>query len=273
MKGLKFTILHHGYIENDIAWNVALPHPGSVDDKNPRAEWVRVPSFSVLVMHPDVGYILYDTGSTPGDEKDRRPAEARRLLPIIATESDFLDAQLANLGLTPKDINTVVISHMHSDHGGGLKFFSHTAAGQNIIVGKRDFEFGLVETHRSCTEINLAYLRPNFDFEGLSYKLIEEDMELGPGVELIMLEGHAPSIIGLILHLESGVFIFPSDAVYTAMNYGPPMRLPGYIYDSLGFARSVNRLYSLQKTLGARMIFPHDPVQYTELKRAPFYYE
>jgi glyoxylase-like metal-dependent hydrolase (beta-lactamase superfamily II) len=273
MKGLKFAILHHGYIENDLAWNVALPHPGSVEEKNPPAEWVRVPTFSVLVWHPKSGYLLYDSGSCPGDEKERRPAEARRLLPYYAEESDFLDAQLAKLGIGPKDLKTVIISHMHSDHSGGLKFLANTEAGDNVIVGKKDFEFGLVETHRSCKQLNLAYLRENFDFGGLSYNLIEEDMELVPGVDLIMLEGHAPSIVGLVLHLESGVFIFPSDAVYTAMNYGPPMRFPGFIYDTLGFERSIKKLYALQKALVAKVIFPHDPVQYAELKRAPYFYE
>ncbi len=273
MKGLQFAILPHGFIENDLAWNVALPHPGSVDDRHPAAEWVRVPSFSVLVRHPQAGYILYDTGSCPGDEKDRRPAEGRRLLPICAERSDYLDVQLRNLGLGPGDIATVVVSHLHSDHGGGLTFFSHTEAGRNVIVGRKDFEYGLVETHRSCTEVNLAYLRENFEFPGLSYTLIEEDMELVPGVELIMLEGHAPSIVGLVLHLESGAWIFPSDAVYMALNYGPPMRPPGYIYDTLGFTRSVKKLYGLQKALGAKVIFPHDPVQYAELTPAPFFYE
>ena len=27
MKGLKYTILPHGFIENDLAWNVAMPIP------------------------------------------------------------------------------------------------------------------------------------------------------------------------------------------------------------------------------------------------------
>ncbi len=273
MKDLAFTILPHGSIENDLAWNIAVPHPGSVDDKNPRAEWVRVPSFSVLIRHPTAGYILYDTGSTPGDEKDRRPLDARRMLPVCAERDDYLDVQLSRLGLAPKDIDLVVVSHMHSDHGGGLAFFSDTKAGKNVYVPRKDFEHGLVQTHRSCEERDLAYIRENFEFPGLSYTLIDEEMEIAPGIDLILLEGHVPSIIGLILHMESGVYILPSDAVYSQRNYGPPIRFPGIIYDTLGFARSIKRLHRLQKDLNARIIFPHDPQQYAELKRAPYFYE
>lgn len=273
MKNLAFTLLPHGYIENDRAWNVAVPHPASVDDRKPAAEWVRVPSFSVLIRHPSAGYILYDTGSTPGDELDRRPAEARRLLPVCAQRNDYLDAQLERLGLTPKDIELVIVSHMHSDHGGGLTFFSGTKAGRNIYVPKKDFERGLVETHRSCGEFDLAYIKENFEFPGLSYNLVDEEMELAPGIELIILEGHVPAILGLILHMNSGVYIFPSDAVYSSANYGPPMRFPGIIYDTLGFERSIKRLHKLQRGLHATIIFPHDPEQYASLKQAPFFYE
>ena len=83
MKSVRFAILHHGYIEGDQAWSLALPVTGDINEKHPTTKWVRNPSFSVLIDHPDVGYILYDTGSTPGDEKERRPADARRLLPHI----------------------------------------------------------------------------------------------------------------------------------------------------------------------------------------------
>src|SRR5690554_2883534 len=113
MQDISYTILHHGFIENDDAWNFAVEKPGSIHEKHPQARWIRVPSFSVLFKHPDAGYILYDTGSSPGDEKDRRPKEISDYFPLHAQAEDFLDARLSSVGLKPDDVSMVIISHMH----------------------------------------------------------------------------------------------------------------------------------------------------------------
>lgn len=272
---IKFAILSHGRIENDLAWNVAVPFPASKNNKQPKAEWISVPSFSVLFQHPDIGYVLYDTGSCPGDEADRRPKDAQEFFPFYAKREEFLDRRLEALGLTPNDISIVVVSHMHWDHSGGLSFFANTRAGQNIYVHKKDFMYGLEETHRDC-DVPIAgggYFRKNFEFEGLKYNLVEDDQNLAEGLHLVTLEGHTPGILGLVAELESQTYIFPSDAVYTSKNYGPPAVFPGIIYDTLGFQRSVTKLNLLEKKYDAKLIFPHDPEQFAQLKQAPYFYE
>lgn len=274
MGKLRFTILAHGFIENDLAWNIAVPRPGSVEEPNPRAEWVRVPSFSVLIEHPDIGYVLYDTGSCPGDELDRRPEIIRKLFPFYAKREEFLDERLASLHMKPEDISVIVISHMHWDHAGGLKFFANTKAGSNIFVNKKDYVYGITETHRSPETFGGGgYLKDNFEFAGLSFNFIEEDQPLAQGLDIITLEGHTPGLLGLVVQLDSGTYIFPSDAVYMSRNYGPPMQLPGIVYDTLGFERSIKKLYLLQKKYNAKMIFPHDPEQFARLRLAPYFYE
>ncbi|WHH58180.1 N-acyl homoserine lactonase family protein [Petroclostridium sp. X23] len=273
MSGIKFTILSHGYIENDYAWNVAVPKPGSLEDKHPMAEWIRVPCFSVLIKHPEQGYILYDTGSCPGDEKDRRPKELQKLFPYYAKREEFLDARLAELGLKPDDISTIVLSHMHWDHSGGLGFFSNTKAGRNILVSRKDYEYGITETH--CSTVPFAgggYFKGNFEFEGLAFNFIDEDQSLASGIDIITLGGHTPELLGLVLHLDEGTVIFPSDAVYMSKNYGPPATRPGIVYDTLGFDKSIRKLYSLQKKYNAKIIFPHDSEQFSTLKQAPYFY-
>jgi N-acyl homoserine lactone hydrolase len=274
MEGIKFTILHHGFIENDLAWNIAVPRPGSLSDKNPKAEWIRVPTFSVLIKHPSIGYILYDTGSCPGDELNRRPKDVQNGFPYFANRDDFLDRRLEALNIKPEDISMIVISHMHWDHSGGLKFFSNTKAGQNILVHKKDYMYGLTETHRSSATFGGGgYFKDNFEFDGLNFNFIEEDQNLAPGIDIIALEGHTPGILGLIVHLENETYIFTSDAVYMDKNYGPPVIVPGIIYDTLGFNRSVTKLNILQRKYNAKLIFPHDPLQYLYLKKAPYFYK
>lgn len=272
---LSFTILPHGRIENDLAWNVAVPFPASIDNKEPRTEWVSVPTFSVLIKHSELGYVLYDTGSCPGDEAGRLPEYPQKYFPLFAARDEFLDKRLESLGLTPQDISTVIVSHMHWDHSGGLTFFKKTKSGGHIYVHKNDFTYGLMVTHQSASEVFAGggYFKQNFEFEGLTYNTMEEDDTLAEGLEIITLEGHTPGILGLVVHLDSGVYIFPSDAVYTATNYGPPEIPPAIIYDTLGFRRSVGKLRKLEKKYNATLIFPHDPKQFETLKCCPYFYE
>lgn len=272
---IKFTLLSHGFIENDIAWNISIPHPGEIKNKNPRAEWVRVPVFSILIYHSEIGYILYDTGPCPGDDTSRRPDLQNKLIYLDVKREELLDARLSSLNIRLEDIAMIVISHMHWDHSGGLQFFKNTKAGQNILVHKNDFSYGLTETHRSFDKpfAGGGYLKANFEFEGLSYKLIEEDQKIAKGVDLITLEGHTPGLLGLLLHLKSGSYLFPSDTVYMEKNYGPPSILPGIIYDSLGFERSIKKLNRLQDEYHAKIIFPHDYKQFCSLQKAPYFFE
>lgn len=272
-KSIEFTVIPLGYLENDMIWNFAPNIHGTIMDKNPKAQWWRVPVLAILIKHPDAGYILFDTGTAQGDDNElRRPEESRFPFPLFVTQEDLLFHQLKKLGLSPNDISTIVISHMHWDHCGGLEIFSDTQAGQNVYAPMHDFAHGLVLTHRRPEFFDDSYNRLNFEVPGITYNLIEDDQELAPGIEMVMLGGHTPGVIGLVVHTETGTWIFPSDSVYTRRNYGPPIIRPGILYDSLGFDKSIQKLYRLEKKYNARFIFPHDPVSLAELKLAPYFY-
>lgn len=273
---LRFAILHNGYIENDIAWNLSIPHSGDIYNKTPSAQWARFPFFSVLIDHPTLGYILYDTGCAPGDEKERFPKRSREMFPTYIQPEDFVDARLNSIGLSVNDISMIILSHMHFDHAGGLYFFQNTRAGKHIIVSRKDFAHGLVESHRRSQPPSFPYFKPNFEYDGLEFHFVDEDTKLAPDLELIALEGHAPTVLGLLLRMESGVYILPSDAVQLEANFGPPPAPPhplGQLYDSLGYYRTVDKLAKLQWTERATIIYPHDPEAYKKLKKAPEFYE
>ncbi|MEM1057228.1 MAG: N-acyl homoserine lactonase family protein [Bacteroidota bacterium] len=87
-----------------------------------------------LLEHPD-GPILVDTGETP------RVAEPgyfacdpgtqfvyERLLAFDVPVPAGLAAQLNALGLPPEEIRAVVLTHLHSDHAGGLGDVAHARA-------------------------------------------------------------------------------------------------------------------------------------------------
>ncbi|WP_446897656.1 N-acyl homoserine lactonase family protein [Clostridium sp. LBM24168] len=276
MKGIKYTILNHGTIENDMAWNTAMPVTGTVDNKYPKGKWLIAPSYSVLIEHPSEGLILYDTGSYLGDEgKGERKGEGfDQLFHQEIERNQFLDKQLELLSYTVEDINVVLLSHMHWDHSGGLGFFTKKSTPQRVVTGREDFQNGLVEVFKTeRPTLGCPYFKKNYMFGNLEFELIEKDIEFCEGIDLILLPGHTPGVMGLILHTSNGVVIFPSDSCVCALNFGPPVRMPGILYDSIGYRKSVEKLRCLQKDNKAKIIYPHDIDQFNSLKHAPYFYE
>jgi glyoxylase-like metal-dependent hydrolase (beta-lactamase superfamily II) len=47
----------------------------------------------------------------------------RRSLRFAITEDDEIDRQLGRIGLSPEDVRWVVLTHLHTDHAGGLRHF------------------------------------------------------------------------------------------------------------------------------------------------------
>jgi glyoxylase-like metal-dependent hydrolase (beta-lactamase superfamily II) len=73
-------------------------------------------------------------------------------------------------------------------------------------------------------------------------------------------------MLGLLIELEkTGNVILSSDAIYTKDNVGPPIRLPGIMYDSLGYASTVKFLTDLAKKRSAQIWYGHDRVQFAGL--------
>lgn len=276
MKGLEFSIIRYGYIRNDLAWNVSMPHPASLRDPEPKAVFGRFPCSVILIKHPQEGYILYDTGEYPSDRPGDvpRPEYWQEYFPMEMERDDYIDRRLAKEGIGLDDISAIIISHMHCDHANGLKFFSGTKAGENVYVSRKDFQQGCIMGLANDDEAHTtsAYWRSIMTIPKISYHFIEEDTELFPGVHLLMLEGHTPGVLGMLLELESGYYLFPNDACGSSMNYGPPAKQPGIIYDSLGFERCMRKLYEIRKKYDAKLIFSHDFQQDQNYLHFPEFY-
>ena len=271
MKGLEFSIIHYGYICNDLAWNVALPHYMTKSDREKYGEFCEFPGICILIKHPTEGYILYDVGDCDGV----RPAFHEEAFPLKMRPEDRLDRQLERHGISVNDISSIIISHMHFDNANGLKFFSGTKAGQNVYAPRADFLQACEVCMTNDDEANTtaAYWRSTLMIPGLKYTLLDEDVELFPGVHLYTLEGHTACVMGMLLELESGNYLFPSDACGSQLNYGPPALQPGIIYDSLGFGRCIRKLNRIQKQYDAKLIFSHDRDQNRTTEKFPVFYK
>ena len=79
-----------------------------------------------LIKHRVHGHILYDTGyGTALNRRYWKYQIYRAVNPTFVCTEDTIAAQLAAAGMASDDIGTVIVSHLHPDHIGGLKSFPH----------------------------------------------------------------------------------------------------------------------------------------------------
>lgn len=83
-----------------------------------------LPIYVFLISHPD-GHILFDTGLSPHCND---PGYSPWWMPTFGLTSSMsinsnegVAMQLKNMGIEPKDLMAVVLSHLHHDHAGGLE--------------------------------------------------------------------------------------------------------------------------------------------------------
>lgn len=98
-----------------------------------------LPIYAWVIEHPE-GLIVIDTGETaralePGYFPGWHPFYRYGVREAVRVE-DEIGLQLAALGFTSRDIRWVVLTHMHTDHAGGLWHFP----GVEILVTRQEYQ-------------------------------------------------------------------------------------------------------------------------------------
>lgn len=267
MKGLKAYIISTGTLTNDI--NLWKGQSVLATRQNPdqKCEWVTVPTSAILIDHPTEGYILYDLGLPPDAEDQWTEAQCSTSL-YNHEEGETLVDGLAKIGVTPEDINKVILSHLHNDHIGNIELFKHAEFW--VSRDEAEYAFTLVNGD-SDPSTHGFYLKKDVMMPVKVRHYVDEDTELFPGVDIMMLPGHSPGVMALVLHLESGVVIAPSDACNSEQHYNGGM--PGPHYDSIAYWQSIKKLHDFCEENDATIWFSHDPDRFKEMKLIPEYYE
>jgi len=98
-----------------------------------------LPIYAWLIEHPE-GLILVDTGetartATPGYLPRWHPYH-RLAVRFDVRPEDEIGPQLTAMGVRPNDVRWVVLTHLHTDHAGGLHHFPEST----ILVRRTEYE-------------------------------------------------------------------------------------------------------------------------------------
>lgn len=145
--------------------------------------------------------------------------------------------RLAEIGLGPRDIDIVVVSHTHPDHVGNLRAADGGPAfpRATIFAPKADWDFFV------SGEPDLSYMPVPEDFRrrfGAAIKrsvepvakgieLYEAGAEIVPGLTTIAAAGHTPGMVSFLVHSGRDQLLLTADLAYhPILNIDRPWR-PG----------------------------------------------
>jgi len=173
------------------------------------------------------------------------------------TPEHLPEEQLRRAGVAPADIDLLIMTHTHIDHVGGIADFPQCP----ILMARSE---------RMLDKPLYWGDARAMDWPDRDYLLIDEDARLAPGLDVLLVPGHAPGQLALRLELpETGPVLLTGDAISR-----PAEIDEGFAgsWDVDQARKSGARLMAITAQTETFVIYGHSPQQWPELKKTPAYY-
>lgn len=211
-------------------------------------------AMNILLIRAAGKWILVETGA--GDKWD---AKLRNIY-AIENSPNLVDKLLAN-GVPPEQIDIVINTHLHFDHCGwntrliGGKLVP-TFPNARYVVQRLEFDHAIKPTERDRASYEPVNFQP-IEVAG-QWQFIEGDVEIVPGIELIVVPGHTRHMQCVKISGGGKTIFFIADLVPTSAHLPYPWVMG---YDLYPLTTLENRRKWLPRAAreGWTVIFPHDP--------------
>ena len=217
-----------------------------------------------LIRTDDGRTIVIDSGFSPDLAAAAQGSDYQG--PPIRDFVSVVD-HLAAIGVLPEDGDTLVATHLDTDHAGMTDAFPNA----EIVVQRAQLEAARAEAHP-----RFALTRAHWDAPNLRYRPLDGDTELAPGVTLIETSGHVPGHQSVLVRLShTGPVLLAIDAIGSAGQADPETRETRSMdLDDAAARASARKLRDLEAREGVALtIYGHDDAQWRTLKLAPEYYD
>jgi glyoxylase-like metal-dependent hydrolase (beta-lactamase superfamily II) len=207
-----------------------------------------------LLVRTPAQIVLIDAGI--GDKMTAKEVEIYGV-----DRSMHLDLSLAAAGLTARDIDVVIATHLHFDHVGGCTALVDGVLGPRFpraeyVIRRQEWEDATHPHERN----RASYLAENFVplVEAGVVRFIDEDGEVLPGISVARTGGH--TMHHQLVKIASGgqTAVFTADLMPTAAHVDAPwiMGYDLYPMDTLAFKKQF-----LREAIAAEYVifFEHDP--------------
>jgi glyoxylase-like metal-dependent hydrolase (beta-lactamase superfamily II) len=164
---------------------------------------------------------------------------------------------LRRLGVTPDTVDLIVLTHLHYDHTGHLGEFPDT----ELVIQQRDLAFwqgpGAEGGHAMHVERDEVEVATRAAAAG-RVRLLEGGGVVAPGVGAVLVGGHSPGQMALVVNGREGPVLLVSDAVHYYEEL--ERRLQFAIFTDLAeMVAGYGLLESLAERTRAVLVPGHDP--------------
>jgi glyoxylase-like metal-dependent hydrolase (beta-lactamase superfamily II) len=222
-----------------------------------------------LVKHGSE-WLVWDTGVPEAALNDPKGWSTLPKLIVYHLDKTLTD-QLAEIGLKPRDIARVAISHTHGDHIGNMDLFPNST----ILMQRAEYSWINSRNGPNDNVNQLMALARKLLGTPKNLQLIDGDTDVfGDGsVTLVSTPGHTPGHQSLLVHLRnSGFIILSGDVVHSQENF-EKNRVPSLNTDKAKSIASMEKIRQMIATYKATLFINHDKKQTDTLKLLPAFYD
>jgi N-acyl homoserine lactone hydrolase len=219
-----------------------------------------LPILAFLVEHPD-GLILVDTGESAGTGQPgwfpRWQPYWRLAVRFDVEPEDEIGPQLRARGIDPEDVRTVVLTHLHGDHAGGIPHFPRA----EFVVARGEWEAA-----RGFKGEAGGYLPKHFP-QWLDPTLVEGEHTVAEGVRVIPTPGHTPDHQSVVVEDGDRTVVIAGDLAYSEdlLREGA---VDGVTSQPEVAAETVAKMRAFVDERGAIFVPAHDPGSAARLEAA-----
>jgi glyoxylase-like metal-dependent hydrolase (beta-lactamase superfamily II) len=196
--------------------------------------------FNYLLVNDGNHHILVDAGCGDRAENEKHPDEPAGLL----------TGSLSDAGVSVRDIETVIVSHRHWDHFGGV------LSGGEVAFPNAEF----VMSRREAEHIRDVVKGWALDYLSLiedRVRLVDDEATIGDGVTVKSAPGHTPGMV--VVEVSSGgeTLLYTSDVIIHQAHVEHTDWIPSFEYDPRAATASRTRLVEESHRRDMLLFVPH----------------
>jgi glyoxylase-like metal-dependent hydrolase (beta-lactamase superfamily II) len=179
---------------------------------------------------------------------------------IYALEERTIVDALGEVNVKPEEISTVIVTHLHFDHAGGLTRLKESGEpacvfpSAEVVVQRQEWEDAMANK----STMSKTYLSSHLEPIRESVRPVDGIVEVIPGIRVEPLVGHTWGMQGVFFQDDDGEIAFPADLMPTAAHVHPAASMG---YDMLPYETMRTKQAFLDRAAAAgwRILLGHEP--------------